>query len=134
MIALPPDPTGPDAGEQDSLTVSRCDAILTTLLRERERVRRRWQPKLELVLRLLRTLPPDHEMIPSIIRVTRNLLQAAGLGIVCPKCRLPATLDFHPGTATDQMDPGSIVFEHGPGTCTHPLTEPMPHIEICSDL
>lgn len=114
--------------------MSRCDAILTTLLRERQRLRQRWQPKLELVLRLLRTLPPHHEMIPSIIRVSRDLLQAAGLGVVCPKCSLPATMDFRPGTAKDQTDPGTIVFEHAPGSCTHPLTEPVPEIKTRSTL
>ena len=134
MIAIPQETAGPDSGLEASLTVSRCDAILTTLLLERQRLRQRWQPKLEVVLRLLRTLPPEHEMIPSIVRVTRELLQTAGLGVVCPKCQLPATMDFRSGTRSHQMDPGSIVFQHATGTCSHPLNEPVPHIEICSTL
>jgi len=134
VIALPPEPTGPDAGLGASLTVSRSDAILTTLLLERQRLRQRWQPKLDLVLRLLRTLPPDHEMVPSIIRVTRELLQAAGLGVVCPKCRLPATIDFRAITGSSQEDPGSLVFQHAADMCRHPLTEPVPEIRTTSNL
>jgi len=134
VIAIPEESAGPDPGLEASLTVSRCDAVLTTLLLERQRLRQRWQPKLELVLRLLQTLPPEHEMVPSMIRVTRVLLEAAGLGVVCPKCGLPATIHFRAGTGSSQKDPGSLVFQHGADMCSHSLTEPMPDIRTTSDV